>query len=79
MDDLLEKMNELIDVSFTNQGVIRLNPYFSIQRKGGNGQRVRLPKDDLAHGGNNVQVKLQTGLLFDVVEPLCTLNKVGSS
>jgi len=41
-----------------------LNECFSIQKKGGNGKHDKYSKHDLRHGGNNIQVKMKTGLIL---------------
>lgn len=46
------------DVGFTPKGNITLGTCFVLQRKGGNGMRVNVPKDDPKHPGNDIQIKL---------------------
>lgn len=71
MHALLDTMRACISVEITPRGVIRLNPYFTIQRKGGNGIRDKHKKTDINHGGNNIQVKIKTSSLRNDYEPLC--------
>ena len=73
MDDLLTYLHNSIDVMVTPRGVLMLNECFSIQKKGGNGKREKYPKDDLRHGGNNIQVKMKTGMLASKLTPITTL------
>lgn len=73
MEDVLEYLNRSIDVKVTSRGVIMLNECFSLQKKGGNGRNVKYLKDDIRHGGNDIQVKVKTGLLASKVSPIINL------
>ena len=73
MDDLLTYLNSSIDVLVTPRGVLMLNECFSIQKKGGNGKHAKYPKYDLRHGGNNIQVKMKSGMLASKLTPITTL------
>ena len=73
MDDLLKYLEDSIDVCITRGGVIKLNECFSIQKKGGNGEHKKYSKTDLRHGGNNVQIKMKSGLLSSKLKPIATL------
>ena len=72
MRDVLEVMNNIMDVKITDKGVIRLNKFFSIQKKGGNGGHEKYEKTELNHGGNNIQVKINTASFGEEVKPLCS-------
>lgn len=45
--------------SFSNKGIIKLGSFISVQRKGGNGKRIKIPKTDWEHPGNNLQFKFK--------------------
>lgn len=70
MEGLLDFLRKSINVEITSKGVITLHPCFTIQRKGGNGRHEKHSKDDLAHGGNNVQVKMKCQLLSGMLAPI---------
>ena len=73
MEDVLEYLNRSIDVKVTSRGIIMLNECFSLQKKAGNGRNVKYLKDDIRHGGNDIQVKVKTGLLASKVSPIINL------
>ncbi len=73
MEELLKYLENSIDVEVTPKGVLMLNECFSIQRKGGNGKHERYTKRELQHGGNNMQVKMKTGLLSSKLTPITTI------
>ncbi|MGE4413245.1 MAG: hypothetical protein AB7E45_06135 [Candidatus Caldatribacteriota bacterium] len=50
-------MQDGSDVSFTKKGIITLGKFIKVQRKGGNGNRIKIPKTDWKHPGNNLQFK----------------------
>ena len=64
MEELLRYLEQSINVQVTPRGVLMLNECFSIQKKGGNGKHDKYSKHDLRHGGNNIQVKMKTGLIL---------------
>ena len=72
MEKLLDYLRKSINVEITSRGVISLHSCFTIQRKGGNGKREDLlrSKDDLAHGGNNIQVKIKCQALSKLLDPI---------
>lgn len=72
MKDILKAMNRMIQVEITKKGVIKLNKYFTIQKKGGNGEHERHKKTDIKHGGNNLQVKIKTSSIVNDIDPLCS-------
>lgn len=74
MDDVLDYLHNSIKVKVTSRGVLMLNECFSIQKKGGNGKHEKYSKLDIRHGGNNVQVKVKTGLLASKVLPITSLS-----
>lgn len=59
MQDLLQKIKTDVLVCVSNRGVVNLHPCFTVQRKGGNGQKddSKYSKGDLRHGGNQIQIK----------------------
>jgi len=64
MEELLRYLEQSINVQVTPRRVLMLNECFSIQKKGGNGKHDKYSKHDLRHGGNNIQVKMKTGLIL---------------
>jgi len=44
-------------ISFSSKGIIKLGDFISIQRKGGNGERITIPKTNYSHPGNDLQFK----------------------
>ena len=70
MEELLEFLRKSINVEITSRGVISLHSCFTIQRKGGNGKHEKLPKDDLDHGGNNIQIKMKCQALSKLLDPI---------
>ena len=75
MEELLNYLKRSIKVEITKSGVISLHSCFTIQRKGGNGKREDSlrKKDDLDHGGNNIQVKIKCLPLSKLLEPITTI------
>ena len=73
MEELLDYLKKSINVKITSKGVISLHSCFTIQRKGGNGRREKRSKDDLAHGGNNIQVKMKCQSLSEMLTPITTI------
>lgn len=64
--DILEKNIRERGIDFDS--VIYLGDFMWIQRKGGNGKHVKIPKTDPAHPGNQLQVKIKMPLLVDHIE-----------
>ncbi len=73
MEGLLDYLRESINVEITSNGVISLHSCFTIQRKGGNGKHEKHAKDDLDHGGNNIQVKIKCLALSELLDPITTI------
>lgn len=73
MEELLDHLRKTINVKITPNGVISLHSCFTIQRKGGNGPNEKRDKDDLNHGGNNIQVKLKDQALSKLLKPITTI------
>lgn len=66
MSDVLNKLS--IDVNFTKGG-FNIGNCVSFQRKGGNGSLSKtIPKHDIKHPGNNVQLKLKVHKFIDAME-----------
>lgn len=61
----LYNMKEIIDfvseatVSVTSKGVLRIGDYISVQRKGGDGNYTKVPKDHPLHPSNQLQTKIK--------------------
>ena len=70
MNDVLEFLNENIsnDISFSNKGIIKLGDFLSVQRKGGNGKHITIPKTDWQHPGNQLQFKFSPLKFADYIE-----------
>lgn len=47
------------EIYTTSKGILMFGDCLSMQRKGGNGKHVKLPKDHPAHPGNQLQFKLK--------------------
>ncbi|MFB0562393.1 MAG: hypothetical protein ACETWM_14405 [Candidatus Lokiarchaeia archaeon] len=45
------------NISFSNKGIIRLGNFITVQRKGGDGKHITIPKIDWKHPGNQLQFK----------------------
>ena len=73
MDEILHYCKQTLDVTVTPRGVLRLNQCFGIQKKGGNGKHEKYAKDDLRHGGNNIQVKMKPSVLVSNISPITVL------
>jgi len=81
MSDVLEFLNGNISnsISFSNKGIIKLGDFLSIQRKGGNGKHIKIPKTDWLHPGNQLQFKFSPLKFADYIEKnesidFCKLN-----
>lgn len=61
MDEALEFLinNASKNFSFSKKGIIKLGNFISVQRKGGNGKRIKVPKTAWEHPGNNLQFKFK--------------------
>lgn len=58
MDDVLDILSKS-DITFSNKGVVNFGEYITLQRKGGNGDKVHRPKTDPKHPGNQLQFKMK--------------------
>ncbi|MHA1470872.1 MAG: hypothetical protein ACTSSP_09980 [Candidatus Asgardarchaeia archaeon] len=81
MDDALVFLfeNARNKIDFTKKGIIRLGDFITIQRKGGNGKRVTIPKTDWMHPGNQLQFKFSPLRFAEYIEKtkairFCTIN-----
>ncbi len=57
MDEVLQELKRTMGVSFSKKGIVRLGPFITVQRKGGDGSRIKIPKTDWRHPGNQLQFK----------------------
>jgi len=58
MDDVLNFLyNNARNIGFSDKGIIKLGDFITIQRKGGDGKHVTIPKTDWNHPGNQLQFK----------------------
>jgi len=59
MRDVLDFLfeNAKNNIWFTDKGIIKLGDFVSVQRKGGNGKRVKINKHEWTHPGNELQLK----------------------
>ena len=46
------------NITFSKKGIIKLGDFLSVQRKGGNGKHIKIPKTDWNHPGNQLQFKI---------------------
>lgn len=81
MNDVLEFLYENIsdNISFSNKGIIKLGDFLSVQRKGGNGKHITIPKTDWQHPGNQLQFKFSPLKFSDYIEkkkpiPFCKID-----
>ena len=71
MQTIVMQLRSCMDITLTKRGIIRFNSYFTLQRKGGNGVKHKRDKIDIMHGGNNVQIKINTAKFNREIAPLC--------
>lgn len=59
MDDIIKFLieNTTDNICFTEKGIIKLGEFVTIQRKGGDGKHITIPKIDWNHPGNQLQFK----------------------
>jgi hypothetical protein len=59
MDEVLDFLykNAYNKIRFTDKGIIMLGDFITIQRKGGDGKHIKIPKTDWEHPGNQLQFK----------------------
>lgn len=50
-------------VTLSNFGVLKFGKCMSMQRKGGNGHHIKIPKSDPRHPGNQIQFKVKPILI----------------
>ena len=70
MDDVIEFLikNATNNVCFTEKGIIRLGDFVTIQRKGGDGEHITIPKTNWNHPGNQLQFKFSPLKFAEYVE-----------
>jgi len=70
MDDVINFLieNATNNIYFTEKGIIRLGEFVTIQRKGGDGRHITLPKTDWSHPGNQLQFKFSPLKFAEYVE-----------
>jgi len=70
MDDVIEFLieNATNNICFTEKGIIRLGEFITIQRKGGDGRHITIPKTDWRHPGNQLQFKFSPLKFAEYVE-----------
>lgn len=57
-------------ISFTQHGNIQLGRFISVQRKGGDGSHIKIPKTNWKHPGNNLQFKFKPLAFATEIEKL---------
>ena len=70
MDDVIRFLikNASNNIGFTEKGIIRLGEFVTIQRKGGNGKHIIIPKTDWNHPGNQLQFKFSPLKFTEYIE-----------
>ncbi len=70
MEDIIKFLfeNASDNICFTEKGIIRLGDFVTIQRKGGNGKHITIPKTDWNHPGNQLQFKFSPLKFAEYVE-----------
>jgi R.HinP1I restriction endonuclease len=58
VDEIIENISKT-GISFSKNGVVRFGEFITLQRKGGNGDKLHLPKSDSRHPGNQLQFKMK--------------------
>ncbi len=69
MDKVINSFSNDV-INFSNNGVIGIGKYITMQRKGGNGVKKNIPKSDIKHPGNQIQFKLKILTFMNENEPL---------
>jgi len=73
----LYKMEDVVDflihniknkISFSSKGIIQLGDFITMQRKGGDGTHISIPKTDLNHPGNQLQFKFSPIKFLEYLE-----------
>jgi len=70
MDDVIEFLfnNAKNNIGFTNKGIIKIGDFITIQRKGGDGKHIKIPKTDWRHPGNQLQFKFSPLVFAEYIE-----------
>ena len=68
IDKLITEISKA-EIKFSKNGVIKFGEFITLQRKGGNGDKLHLPKSDLRHPGNQLQFKMKIINFINTVEP----------
>ena len=69
MDDVIDFLiKDAINICFSNKGIIRLGKFITIQRKGGDGEHITIPKTCWEHPGNQLQFKFSPLKFAEYVE-----------
>lgn len=81
MDDVIKFLieNTKNNIKFTEKGIIRLGDFITVQRKGGDGKHIAIPKTDWRHPGNELQFKFSPLKFAEYIEStkvieLCTID-----
>jgi hypothetical protein len=79
----LYKMEEVVNflinevennIDFSPKGIIRLGSFITVQRKGGNGFKITIPKTDWKHPGNQLQFKFSPIKFAESLEGIQPIN-----
>ncbi|MGB9831659.1 MAG: hypothetical protein ACPLSP_06285 [Fervidicoccus fontis] len=70
MDEVIDFLikNASDNISFTEKGIVKLGDFVTIQRKGGNGKHITIPKTDWNHPGNQLQFKFSPLKFAEYIE-----------
>ena len=70
MDDVIVFLfnNAKDNIGFTNKGIIKIGDFITVQRKGGDGKHIKLPKTDWRHPGNQLQFKFSPLVFAEYIE-----------
>jgi len=70
MDDVIKFLirSATNEICFTEKGIIKLGEFVTIQRKGGDGRHISIPKIDWSHPGNQLQFKFSPLKFAEYVE-----------
>lgn len=70
MDEVLDFLynNAINNINFSSKGIIKLGDFITVQRKGGNGKRITIPKTDWNHPGNQLQFKFSPLRFAEYIE-----------
>lgn len=75
VDDLISQSNSLSEAFVSKNRVIQINPFFTLQRKGGDGINFRWANEhgseDLRSRENDIQIKMKTKKVWDNIPSLC--------